>query len=105
MAIDGDPFPLIASINTVSFDIRALMKSKKVGKLSPGKVWVPKYYLVRLDRLKNEWVGICIDPPSRRNLVKKIDQRKYQYNQFSKERKFSQKDKMNSFLLEKRVHK
>ena len=39
MAINEDPFPLVASINTVNFDPRALIKSKKAGKLSPRKVW------------------------------------------------------------------
>ena len=95
MAIDEDPFPPVASINTASFDLRALMESKKAGKLSPGKVWVPKYCLVRVDRLKKEWVAVCIDPPLRRNSVKGIQQGTYQYNQFSKERKFSPKGKTN----------
>ena len=43
MAIDEDPFPPVASINTASFDLGALIESKKVGKLSPRKVWVLKY--------------------------------------------------------------
>ena len=38
MAIDEDPFPLVASINTASFDLIALMESKKAEKLSLGKV-------------------------------------------------------------------
>ena len=50
MTIDEDPFPLVASINTANFDLRSLIESKKVGKLSPRKVWVPKYCLVRVDR-------------------------------------------------------
>ena len=54
MTIDEDPFPLVASINTANFDLRALIESKKVGKLSPRKVWIPKYCLVCVDRLKNE---------------------------------------------------
>ena len=52
MAIDEDPFPPEASINTTSFDLRSLIESKKAGKLSPKKVWVPKYCLVGVDRLK-----------------------------------------------------
>ena len=51
MAIDEDPFPM-TSINAASFDLRALIESKKAGKLSPRKVWVPKYCLVRVDKLK-----------------------------------------------------
>ena len=54
MAIDKDPFPPLASINTTNFDLRASIESK-VGKLSPRKVWVPKYCLLRVDKLKNEW--------------------------------------------------
>ena len=49
MAIDEDPFPLVASINTVSFDLRALIESKKAGRFLPSvrvrKVWIPKQYL------------------------------------------------------------
>ena len=52
MAINEDPFPLVASINIVIVDLRALIESKKVGKLSPRKVWVPKYCLVRVNKLK-----------------------------------------------------
>ena len=96
MEIDEDPFPLVASINISSFDLRALIESKKVGKLSPRKVWVPKYWLVRVDRLKKEWVAVCIDPQSRRNSMKGIQQGTKQCNQFSKERKFSPKGKTNS---------
>ena len=77
MVIDKDPFPPVASINTTNFDLRALTKSKKVGKLSPGKIWVLKYCLVHVDRLKREWVVVCIDPPSRRNSVKGIQQGTY----------------------------
>ena len=80
MAIDEDPLPPVASINTSSFDLRALIESKKVGKLSLRKVWVPKYCLVCVDRLKNEWVVVCIDPPSRRNLVNGIQQGTKQHN-------------------------
>ena len=54
MTIDEDPFPLGASINTTSFDLRALIESKNEGKLPPKKVWAPKYCLVRVDRLKKE---------------------------------------------------
>ena len=54
MEIDKDLFPLVASVNTASFDLRALIESKKVGKLSPGKVWVLKYCLVSVNRLKKE---------------------------------------------------
>ena len=74
MAIDEDHFRLVASINIASFDLRALMESKKAGKLSPRKVWVPKYCLIRIDRLKKEWAAVCTDPPSRRNSVKGIEQ-------------------------------
>ena len=38
MAIDEDPFPLVALVNTTSFDERALIEFKKAGKLSPRKV-------------------------------------------------------------------
>ena len=67
MAIDGDPFPLVASVNTASFNLRALIESKNAGKLSPRKVWVLKYCLVRVDRLKKEWAAVCIDPLLGRN--------------------------------------
>ena len=70
ITIDEDLFPPVASINTTIFYLRALIESKKVGKLSIRKVWVPKYCLVRVDRLKKEWVAVCIDPPSRRNSMK-----------------------------------
>ena len=46
----------MALVNTTNFDLRALIESKKGEKLSPRKVWVPKYCLVRVDRLKKEWV-------------------------------------------------
>ena len=72
MVIDEDPFPPVASINTINFNLRALIESKKEGKLSPRKVWVLKYCLVRVDRLKNEWVVVCIDPPSRINSMNGI---------------------------------
>ena len=72
MAIDEDPFRIVASINTASFDLKALIESKKAGELSPRKEWVPKYCLVLVDRLKREWAAVCIDPPSRRNSVKGI---------------------------------
>ena len=72
MAIDEDPFPPMASINTTNFDLRALIESKKAGKLFPRKVWVPKYCMVSVDRLKKKWAVVCIDPPLRRNSVKRI---------------------------------
>ena len=72
MEIDEDSFPPMASINTASFDLRALMESNKAGKLSPRKVWVPKYCLVHVERLKTEWAAVCIDLMSRRNSVKGI---------------------------------
>ena len=74
MAIDEDPFPLVALVNTTNFDLRALIESKKAGKLSLRKVWVPKYCMVRVDRLKKEWAIVCIDPPSGRNSMKGIQQ-------------------------------
>ena len=72
MAIDKDPFPPVASANTTNFYLRALIESKKAGKLSLRKVWVPKYCLVYVDRLKKEWATICTDLPLWRNLVKGI---------------------------------
>ena len=54
LEINEDLFPLLASINNTSFDLRAWIKSKKVGKVSPRKVWVLKYCLVCVDKLKNE---------------------------------------------------
>ena len=38
MAIDEDPFPPVVSVNTTTFDLRALIESKKEGKLSLRKV-------------------------------------------------------------------
>ena len=38
IAIIEDRFPLVALVNTTSFDIRSLIESKKEGKLSPRKV-------------------------------------------------------------------
>ena len=72
MVIDEDPFLLVASVNTTGFDLRALIESKKMGKFSPRKVWGPKYCLVHVDRLKNEWAAICTDPPLGRNSAKGI---------------------------------
>ena len=72
MTIDEDLFPPVALINTADFDLRALIESKKVGKLFPRKVWVPKYCLLRVDKLKNELSAVSTDPLSRRNLVKGI---------------------------------
>ena len=34
MEIDEDPFPPVDSINTTSFDLRALIESKKVGNIA-----------------------------------------------------------------------
>ena len=96
MEIYEDPFPLVASINTISFDLRALIESKKVGKLSPRKVWVPEYCLVCVDKLKKEWFAVCTDPPSGRNSMKGIQQGTEQHNRFSKEIRLSLKRKMNS---------
>ena len=62
----------MALVNTTSFDLRALIESKKAGKLCHRKVWVPKYCLVHVDRLKTEWAVVCIDPPLGRNSVKGI---------------------------------
>ena len=72
MAIDENHFPLVASINTASFDLRALIESKMVGKLSLRKVWVPKYFLVHVDKLKNEWSAVCTNPSLGRNSMKGI---------------------------------
>ena len=74
MAINEDFFPPLASVNTTSFDLRALIESKKVEKLSLRKVLVPKYFLVRVDRLKKEWAIVCTNPPSGINSVKGIQQ-------------------------------
>ena len=52
MAIDEDHFPPVALINTANFNRRALIEFKKARKLSPKKVWVPKYCLVHVDKLK-----------------------------------------------------
>ena len=51
MAIDEDPFPPMASINTASFDLRALIESNKF----------PNYCLLCVDKLKNEWSIVCTD--------------------------------------------
>ena len=96
MVINEDPFPLVASINTVNFNLRALIESKKAGKLSSRKVWVPKYCLVRVDKLKKEWPVVCTGLSSGRNSVKGIQQKIEQHDLFSKERRFSLKGKMNS---------
>ena len=72
MEIDEDHFPLVTLVNTTSFDLRALIESKKAIKLSPKKVWVPKYCLVHVDRLKMECAVVCTDPPLGRNSVKGI---------------------------------
>ena len=57
---------------------------------------VPKYCLVRVDRLKKGWATVCTDPPLGRNLMKRIQHGTEQHNQFSKERKLSLKGKSNS---------
>ena len=96
MAIDEDLFPPVTSVNTTSFDLRALIESKKAGKVSSRKVWVLKYCLGCVDRLKKEWVLICTDLQLGRNSVKRIQYRPDQYNQLSKKRKLSPKGKKNS---------
>ena len=96
MAINEDSFPLVASINTVSFDLRALIESKKARILYLRKVWVPKYCSVHVDKLKNEWSAFCTNPPSRRNSVKGIQQGREQHNRFSKKKRLSPKGYMNS---------
>ena len=73
MAIDEDPFLLVASINIASFDLRALIESKKAGKLSLRKA-APKYFMVPVNKLKNVWSEVCTYPPSGRNSVKGIQQ-------------------------------
>ena len=56
--IDEDTFPPIASINTITFDLKALIYSKKARgiPLSPRirKVWIPNQYLIYKDDLKVE---------------------------------------------------
>ena len=96
MAIDEDPFPPVASVNTTSFDLKALIKSKKEGKLSTRKVWVPKYCLVRVNRLKKEGAAVCTDPSLGRNSVRRIQYGTEPYNRFSKKMKLSPKGKTNS---------
>ena len=53
--IDEDPFPLVASINIATTDLRAVLNAKKNGRFSPNarirKVWNPKQYLVHKDEL------------------------------------------------------
>ena len=72
ISINKDPFPPVASINTTSFNLRALIESNKAGKLSPRKVWVLKYCLVHVDKLKNESSTVCTNPLTGRNSVKGI---------------------------------
>ena len=86
----------MASINTISFDLRALIEFKKVGRFSPRKVWVPKYCMVCVDKLKNEWSAVCTNPPLGRTSVKGIQPGIEQHNKFSKEMRLSLKGKMNS---------
>ena len=95
MEIDEDLIPPMALINTTSFDIRVLIESKKVGKVSLRKVWVPKYCMVHVDRLKKEWAEVCTDLPLKINSVG-IQQGIEQHNQFSKKRKLSPKGETNS---------
>ena len=71
MTIDEYPFPPVASINITSFDLRALIESNKAEKLFPRKVWVPKYCLVCVDKLKKEWSKVSTNPPLGRNSVKR----------------------------------
>ena len=44
MVIDEDPFPPVASINTTTFDLKAMLNAKKVEEFSPNskirKVWI-----------------------------------------------------------------
>ena len=96
MAIDEDPFPPVASINTVRINLKVLIESKKVGKPSPRNVWVPKYCMVYVDELKNELSAVCTNPPIVRNSMKGIQQGREQHNLFSKEIRVSPKGKMNS---------
>ena len=53
MVIDKDPFPLVASINIVATDLRAMLNAKKEDRLSLSvkiiNVWIPKQYLVYMD--------------------------------------------------------
>ena len=46
MVIDEDPFPLMASINIIATDLRAMLKAKKDERFSPNvkirKVWISK---------------------------------------------------------------
>ena len=64
----------MASINTSSFDLRALIESKTAGKISLRKVWVPKYCLVCVDRLKKEWSTNSLENefvPPREKVIKR----------------------------------
>ena len=90
------PFSPVALINIASFNLRALMGSKKAGKISPRKVWIPKYCQECVDMLNKEWSTVCTDPTSRSNSVKGIQQGAEQHNQFSREMRLSLKGKMNS---------
>ena len=53
--IDEDPFPLVALINIVATDLRAVLNVEKDVRFSPNvrirKVWIPKQYLVHKDEL------------------------------------------------------
>ena len=53
--VDEDPFPLVASINIDTTNLRVVMNEKEDDKFSPNvnirKVWIPKQYLVSKDEL------------------------------------------------------
>ena len=55
MVIDEDQFPLVASVNIATIDLRAVLNAKKDGRFSPNvrirNVWIPKQYLVHRDEL------------------------------------------------------
>ena len=55
MVVDEDPFPLVASVNIVAIDLRAILNEKEDEKFSCNvkirKVWIPKQYLVYKDEL------------------------------------------------------
>ena len=50
MVIDEDLFPPVASINTTTFELRALIDSKKTRRITTGpkirNLWIPKQYLI-----------------------------------------------------------
>ena len=55
MVINEDPFPLVASINIDTIDLRVMLNAKKARRFSPSvktrKIWIPKQYLVYMDDL------------------------------------------------------